>query len=122
MVLSQSLQRAKKNAGQLLENYTFYITPKVLGGFDTMKGIAEANGAECVQFKQSNRSSLKKYDSSLFPSNELFMLSTSSEDKLHKGFKKMAKDSGWDPIVVSTDFLLDAAMQQEVPEADEYKL
>ncbi|KAK6531331.1 hypothetical protein TWF281_008142 [Arthrobotrys megalospora] len=119
--LKESLERAKENQGKLLEGLTVYVTPNVTPGFDTFKKIVEANSGSAALFKAVKRGGLmENRDPST--SKRLVLVTASKDEKLWAGFKKMARESGWDPLVYSTDWLLDAAMNQKLVWGDKFIL
>lgn len=114
MVLSESLARARANAGQLLAGQTIYCAPNVHGGFETYRKIVEANGGVCVAFRMG-----KRVVAAEGGGEERWVLLSSDEEgdrKLWGAFARMVKGAGVGavPVVVKTDWLLDAAMGQEV--------
>lgn len=113
VVLSESLARARANAGQLLAGQTIYCAPNVHGGFETYRKIVEANGGVCVAFRMGKRVVAAE------GGEERWVLLSSDEEgdrKLWGAFARMVKGAGVGavPVVVKTDWLLDAAMGQEV--------
>ncbi|KAK6363613.1 hypothetical protein TWF730_001037 [Orbilia blumenaviensis] len=119
--LKESLERARENEGKLLEGLTVYVTPNVSPGFATFKKIVEANAGSAVLFKAVKRGGIAPNKESSI-TKKLVLLSASEDEKLWAGFKRMAKESGWDPLVYSTDWLLDAAMTQKLVWGNKFNL
>ncbi|KAF3939451.1 hypothetical protein ABW19_dt0203440 [Dactylella cylindrospora] len=117
--LSDSLARAKQNEGMMLEGLYVYITPNVGGGWETFKKIVEANGGMGYLFKAVKRGGvIENKDAST--TKKLVLVSAAKDEKLWNGFRKMAKEAGWDPLVYRTDWLLDVAMGQKMVWSDKY--
>ncbi|KAF3173194.1 hypothetical protein TWF788_009260 [Orbilia oligospora] len=121
MNLKESLERAKENEGKLLEGLTVYITPNVSPGFETFKKIVEANSGSAVSFKAAKRGGIAA-NKDASTSKRLVLVTAAKDDKLWSGFKRVAKESGWDPLIYSTDWLLDAAMTQKLVWSDKFNL
>src|SRR5262249_7821267 len=121
--LSEALERAKENRRKLLEGFKIYITDHVPGGFDTMKEIVNANGGKAIIWKGPRNHSIEPYDSDRHgEESRLVLLSSSEDEKYHKGFNKLAKEYGWEPRVFHTDWLLTAAMRQEIDWDSDFKV
>ncbi|KAJ6259148.1 hypothetical protein Dda_6046 [Drechslerella dactyloides] len=117
--LSQSLERATQNRGKLLDGLTVYVTTNVSGGWETFKKIVEANGGTGLLFKAVKRGAIAENKDAV-TTKRLVLLSGGKEDKLTAGFRKMAKEAGWEPLVYRTDWVLDVAMTQKLVWADKY--
>ncbi|KAK6544439.1 hypothetical protein TWF694_001134 [Orbilia ellipsospora] len=117
--LSLSLERAKENEGKMLEGLSVYVTPGVSPSWETFKKIVEANGGTASLFKAVKRGGIIE-NKDVTTTKRLVLLTVVKDDKLAVGFKKMAKEVGWDPIVYKTDWLLDVAMQQKLVWSDKY--
>lgn len=117
MKLERSIERARKNKSRLLWGIPIYCTTLIKSGPDSYRPIAEANGAT---FKTYNgRTSTIKVTSPEEDSQvpePVYLLSSNSktERDLWPKFEKMAKDGNMTPRVVSADWLLKVAMNQEV--------
>jgi hypothetical protein len=140
--LQDSLKRAKKNNGKLLYSLSLYCTPMVPGGFETFKTIVGANGGKCVPFRMratAGRMATVTGDEvesgteaggdsddeeGTGEAEVVYLLSgtTQEEKALWDRFEQMAKQEKRLPRIVSTDWLLDAAMSQTLKEADGYLL
>ena len=121
MNLKESLGRAKENEGKLLEGLTVYITPNVSPGFETFKKIVEANSGSAALFKAAKRGGIAA-NRETSTSKRLVLVTASKDEKLWPGFKRLAKEAGWDPLVYSTDWLLDADMTQKLVWSDKFSL
>lgn len=115
--LERSIERARKNQGRLLRGIPIYCTTQIKSGPDSFRPIAEANGAI---FKTYNgRTSTIKVTNPEEDSQgpePVYLLSSNSkaERDLWPRFEKMARDGNMVPRVVSSDWLLKVAMNQEV--------
>jgi len=115
MNLKETLERAKKNDGQLLKGQTIYCTEGVRGGYETYRNIVEANGGECISFKMHKRAEGKD-------SEKLILLSDQSDKRMWSTFKKHALTAGKEPVIVSQDWMLEVAMTQRITWSDKYQL
>jgi hypothetical protein len=116
--LAESLARAKKNRGKLLEGQTVYCTPGVHGGFEVCKRIVDANGGVCILFKTPKRPANA-------PDSERIVLLSSDAPGCKKQwprFEGMAKSMGRDWAIYKSDWLLETAMNQQVVWADKYNV
>ncbi|KAF3918499.1 hypothetical protein ABW21_db0205495 [Orbilia brochopaga] len=119
--LPQSLERALQNDGKLLDGLTVYVTPNVSGGWDTFRKIVEANGGTGLLFKTIKRGAIAENKDAV-TTKRLVLLAGGKEDKVTGGFRKMAKEAGWEPLVYRTDWVLDVAMTQKLVWSDKYLL
>ncbi|EWC48348.1 hypothetical protein DRE_02117 [Drechslerella stenobrocha 248] len=117
--LAKSLERAQQNAGKLLDGLQVYITGSVMGGWETFKKIAEANGGRGQLFKAVKRGAIAE-NKDAGVTRRVVLLSVVKDEKLAVGFRKMAREAGWEPLVYRTDWLLDVAMEQRLVWADKY--
>lgn len=115
--LKDSLERAKKNSGKLLEDQTIYIAPEVTAGFDTCKRIVEANGGVCVLFKGKR---IVNANTPQGPKSVLISSENAGDKKYWKQFTNMAKSTESQPYIYSMDWLLNLAMTQKVVWGSEY--
>lgn len=132
--LAESVERAKANKGRLLRDYTIYCTEKVRGGFDTYKAIVEENGGTCLLYKaratsaanQSRTDGADEDEDAQSPSTPEYIYLISGHDKddmkLWSKFRHMAQSKGRSPRIVHTDWVLDAALRQEVRWDHKYEL
>lgn len=117
MNLKESLERARKNDGRLLQGQTIYCAPGVHGGFETYRRIVEANGGVCIAFRMAKKAT------NVPDSDKLVLLSgdDAGDKKLWKPFLKIAKYTGKDAVIYKPDWLLDLAMTQKVVWSDRYE-
>ncbi|KAG0135348.1 BRCT domain-containing protein [Tuber indicum] len=118
MSLSQSLERARKNKGQLLQGQIIYVTPGVHGGFETYRKIVEANGGVCLLFRGP-----AKRATNLPDSDTLVLLSgdDAADRRFWNPFLKMARTKEKEAVVYKADWLLDLAMTQKIEWTERYK-
>lgn len=117
MNLKESLERARKNDGKLLQGQTIYCAPGVHGGFETYRRIVEANGGVCIAFRMAKKAA------NVPDSDKLVLLSgdDAGDKKLWKPFIKIAKHTAKDAVIYKPDWLLDLAMTQKVVWSDRYE-
>jgi hypothetical protein len=116
--LETSIDKARKNKGQLLSGIPIYCTASIRNGNESYKAIAEANGAMFMVYGPRSGSTIKvtnPEDDEIGP-EPVYLLSTSTpeEKKLWKRFEDMARRGNMEPRVVASDWLLDVVMKQEV--------
>lgn len=115
--LERSIERARKNKGRLLWGVPIYCTTQIKSGPDSYRPIAEANGAifKTYNGRASTIKVIRPEEDSQGP-EPVYLLSSNSktERDLWPRFEKMAKDGNMMPRVVSADWLLKVAMDQEV--------
>lgn len=115
--LQRSIARARENKGRLMWGVPIYCTSQIKSGPDSYRPIAEANGAI---FKTYNgRTSTIKVTSPEEDSQgpePVYLLTSNSkaERDLWPRFEKMARSGNMLPRVVSSDWLLKVAMNQEL--------
>ena len=127
--LSDALARAEVNDGNLLRGWTIFVTDAIKGGFKTYQEITEVNGGECLLYK--GRSGLKlprrvrddpnaggetqhQGDDDEYDHVYLVSGTTAPEKKCWEMFRKQARDHKLEARVVTSDWLLNAAMSQMV--------
>jgi len=128
--LSNVLAKAKANPGKLLHKQTVYCTEKVFGGFDTYKTIIETNGGIPLLYKAragsvaSSKKGKKDVDSEDEDEDPepVYLISGLSpeERRLWPKFQQMAQACGRMPRIAKHDWMLDAALRQEMKWGDEY--
>ena len=118
------LERASSYRGRLLKGVAIWATNSVHGGFDVYRKIVEVNGGRCLLF-QGRVGAIRKggYDSDdEEPKPEPAYLVCGEDDKvLADKFEEMARNAGWEPHVVRADWVLDAALKQEVGEPEKHR-
>jgi hypothetical protein len=121
--LADSLERAKSNKRQLFRGWTIYVTKEVKGGFDTYKDIVGLNGGTALLYTGRTGTILAKRDVRNSPNQggddelDKIYLVTGDGDadaKVWKPFRTMANKQGLEARIVTPDWLLNAALRQEV--------
>ena len=128
--LSEALDRAEVNQRKLLRGWTIFVTKDVKGGFDTYKDIITLNGGVAMMYagrtgvsipkprlrndpeagsESQNQGGDDEFDYTYLVSNE-----SEAEVKLWTPFRDLARKQGFEARIVHTDWLLHAAMSQEV--------
>lgn len=123
--LSESLKLAKQNKRKLFANWAICVTKDVNGGFDTYKEIISLNGGETMMYQGRQKLSLAK------PTNQagnefdyVYLVSGKSEAemKLWKKFRENASSQGLEAKIVSSDWVLNAAMSQKITLSEKWVL
>ncbi|KAK4634623.1 BRCT-containing protein 1 [Fulvia fulva] len=123
--LSESLKLAKRNKRKLFANWAICVTKDVNGGFDTYKEIISLNGGETMMYQGRQKLSLAK------PTNQagnefdyVYLVSGKSEAemKLWKKFRENASSQGVEAKIVSSDWVLNAAMSQKITLSEKWVL
>ena len=127
--LAESRARAKVNKCRLLRGYSIYCTAAVRGGFDVYKDIVTENGGDCMLYKaRASSTTLVLPDADREPESSspdyLYLISgtTPEEAKLWPKFKQMAQSKGRVGRVVNNNWILDAAIRQEIRWDESYEL
>ena len=128
--LEDSRKRARKNANQLLKDRCVYCMENIPGGFDTFKGIVEANGGRCMLWKNRKGTMVpstradSEDSTDTEANNDVYLLSDDSKENqgLSLRFKEMVQDSRKVPKIVKTDWLLETAMSQQIRPTKPYEL
>ncbi|OAG43848.1 hypothetical protein AYO21_02075 [Fonsecaea monophora] len=128
--LDKSRQRAKKNANRLLHGRSIYCMENIHGGFDIFKTIVAANGGRCMLWKnrKGTRVPSGRADSELSTDTEenhdVYLLSDNGKENhgLWSRFREMAEGSRKVPKIVTSDWLLETAMSQEIQPTKVYEL
>ena len=127
--LTLSKERAKENRNMLLEGRSVYVLSNVNGGFDTYSKIVQANGGHCVLFMGSKKTRMKSHradgeedgEDATLP--DVYLISPEDPDeKLWQQFRVMAHSSRQTPRIVTTDWLIETAMRQELLPVARYEL
>lgn len=127
--LQDAMALGKKNVerGGLLAGWTLYCTEHVAGGFDQLKKIVVANGGKCLLFKgreaspppkpeaeddadeaRDEETGRKRFE------NKLILVSEPKDKKLWPKFGDLCRKGGWEPLVPPQDWLVHAAMRQDL--------
>ena len=127
--LAEALERAKVNDRKLLRGWSIFVTKDVPGGFETYKEIITLNGGDA--FLYAGRTGLTMHkrrrddpDAGAEAQNQggdeeldfVYLVSGLSdpEVKLWKMFRSMAEKQDRQTRIVRNDWLLNAAMSQQV--------
>lgn len=129
VVLKKVLEKARANKQQMLKGRTIYCTEKIIGGFETLQGIAEANGTTLTHYRGRhmtipNRKGGGESQSHDGVDDEVYLISNDNEEdrRLWPKFVRMAEDSGRTPHVLIAEWLLSSALRQEIQPLGPYKL
>ncbi|KAF2162242.1 hypothetical protein M409DRAFT_58359 [Zasmidium cellare ATCC 36951] len=115
--LADALERAQKSKRKLFKNWAICVTKEVNGGFDTYKDIIGLNGGEA--FMYTGRPNMR-FSASPEGANDdfdyVYLVSGTSpaEVELWKKFHDDIESRGLQARVVSSDWVLNAAMGQQV--------
>lgn len=128
--LSDALERAKVNQCKLLRGWHIYVTKDVAGGFETWKDIITVNGGAAYLYagrtgltlpKRRLREDPEAGSESQHQGGEdefdyvyLGSGQTEPEMRLWKMFRDIARKQDLETRIVSKDWLLNAAMSQQV--------
>jgi hypothetical protein len=125
--LTLSKERAKENQNKLLEGRSVYCLPNVNGGFDTYNKIVQANGGQCMQYQGRKGTRVKSYragsEGASDENTDVYLITPEDGDnkKLWSQFKSMVEASRMTPRIVSTDWLIESAMRQEILPVGKYE-
>lgn len=123
LTLKDSLARAKANGCGLLSDVAIYCTSKIANGPETYRKIAEVNGATFAEYngRQGLRKpSMESQDQEEQESVYLITGSKPEEKKVWPRFKEMAREGGMNPRIVDPNWLLVAAMSQQLQWDEKY--
>ncbi|KAF2209271.1 hypothetical protein CERZMDRAFT_47623 [Cercospora zeae-maydis SCOH1-5] len=136
--LAESLDRAKQNQHKLFAGWSIYVTKDIKGGFDTYKDIITLNGGVALMWQgrtgmsfarrrprtdaaagaeSHNQSQDDDFDCVYLVSGE-----SAVEAKLWPTFRKEAEKQDLEARVVTSDWVLNAALSQEIVSRDKYRL
>lgn len=121
--LKDAVIRAKANNRSLLRHVPVYCTAAIPNGPDTFKAITEANGG--IFSIYTGRNAMKKVSPEDDPHGPepVYLISGVGpvEKKLWAGFKAMATAANMIPRIVTTAWILDVCMAQQLKwDDDEY--
>ncbi|OBT69481.1 hypothetical protein VE03_01070 [Pseudogymnoascus sp. 23342-1-I1] len=117
--LADAVNRAKSNSGHLLRGIAIYCTEAIPNGSGTYKTIVEFNGGEFAIFR-AKAETLRMREEDEEEAVYLLTGTSVKEKALWPKFAQMAQDNGHEPRIVNVEWLLDAAMRQEVKWNDAY--
>jgi hypothetical protein len=134
--LAEALARAKDNQHKLLRGWTIFITKDVKGGFDTYKDIISANGGQALLYQgrqgvnfpkrrlredpDAGSESQNQGEDDEFDYVYLVTGDSEAEAKLWKQFREMAKKQDLEARIVKNDWILHAAMAQQIVWKDKF--
>ncbi|KFY36379.1 hypothetical protein V494_05061 [Pseudogymnoascus sp. VKM F-4513 (FW-928)] len=111
--LADAVNRAKSNSGRLLRGIAVYCTEAIPNGSGTYKTIVEFNGGEFAIFR-AKAETLRMREEGEEEAVYLLTGTSIKEKALWPKFTQMAEDNGHEARIVQVEWLLDAAMRQEV--------
>lgn len=136
--LSESLERAKVNDRKLLQGWSIFVTEQIPGGFETFDDIIKMNGGAPMKYKARVGVKIDKYPGKGDPKagpeirnqggddehKYVYLVSgTSNEEvKLWKPFRDLAAKQDLEARIVKSDWLLNAAMSQQIRWDDKWLL
>ena len=124
--LKKALDNARTNERKLLEHHTLYCTEKIVGGLDTLRAIADANGTALTPYRGRHTiiPSRRVSSDNDSPEGEVYLLSNDNEEdrRLWPKFVKMVEDSRRTPRVLISEWLLSTALRQEIQPLSSYEL
>jgi hypothetical protein len=128
--LKDALQRAQENQGKLLRGWSIFVTKDVNGGFETFKEIVTVNGGAAFLYQgrtgmqlpkrrlrddpQSGEESQNQGGAEEFDYVYLVSGNSENDQKLWRNFRNVAHKQGVEARIVTTDWLLNAAMTQKI--------
>lgn len=123
--LEKAVSRARANNGRLLAGIPIYCTANIRNGPDSYRHIAEANGAQFLQYSARSGVTIKpttaEEDGGAAPDPVYLLTSESAEEKkLWPKFRAMAEKGHMEARIVAADWLLDVAMRQQVSFDEKY--
>ena len=135
--LTESLERAKINQHKLLRGWSIFVTKDIPGGFETYKEIIELNGGGPHLYQGRTGLVLKprlrgdpaagaesqhQGEDDEFECIYLVSGTSEAESKLWKTFRALAEKQDLQPRIVKSEWLLTAALSQQVEWKDEWLL
>ncbi|KAK5123189.1 hypothetical protein LTR85_003388 [Meristemomyces frigidus] len=136
--LTDALDRAKVNQRKLLRGWSIFVTKDIPGGFETYKEIITLNGGDAYMYAGRTGLAMPKRRLRDDPDagsesqhqggdeeyDYIYLVSGVSdpEIKLWKQFRSTAEKQDVQARIVRTDWLLNAAMRQEVTWEDKWDL
>ncbi|KAF1820958.1 uncharacterized protein K489DRAFT_382001 [Dissoconium aciculare CBS 342.82] len=128
--LVDALQRARENQGKLLRGWSIFVTKDVNGGFETFKEIITVNGGAAFLYQgrtgmqlpkrrlrddpQSGEESQNQGGADEFDYVYLVSGNSENDQKLWRNFRNVAHRQEVEARIVTTDWLLNAAMSQQI--------
>ncbi|KAK4902177.1 regulator of Ty1 Transposition [Elasticomyces elasticus] len=137
--LADALERAKTNKRRLLRGWNIYVTEGIVGGFDTYKEIIEVNGGVATLYKgRTGLKITKRMTPDEYPDagdevqhqggeeeyENVYLVSSEKDAdvKLWKTLRSLVEKQGLKPRIVESNWLLNAAMSQQVSWDEKWEL
>ena len=134
--LADALERAKANKRELLDGWHIYVTKDITGGFGTYKDIVSVNGGWAYPYQGRTGLTIPKrrlrddadnsgeQEDADGPFDYVYLVSGIAEPevKLWKPFRVLVEKQGLRTRVVKSDWLLNAAMCQEIQWDEKWEL
>jgi hypothetical protein len=136
--LAESLERAKINEHRLFRGWSIFVTRDIPGTFDTFKSIITLNGGQAMMYQGRTGTTIPKRRLRDDPSaggesqhqggddeyDCVYLVSGTSEpeQKLWKSFAELAAKQDLEARIVKADWLLHAAMSQQITWKDMWEL
>ena len=137
-VLTEALERAKINDHKLFRGWSIFVTRDIPGTFDTFKSIITLNGGNPMMYQGRTGTTIPKRRLKDDPSaggesqhqggdeeyDHVYLVSGTSEpeQKLWKSFAELAAKQDLEARIVKSDWLLHAAMSQQITWKDMWEL
>lgn len=122
--LQDIVKRAKANKRSLLRRVPIYCTDLIPNGHETYKSIVIANGGMFSIYRARGGSTIRPTnpEEDEGPPEPVYLITGTRPDekKLWPKFTEMAKAGNMIPRIVSTEWLLDVAMSQQLKWKDDY--
>ncbi|WPG99757.1 Hypothetical protein R9X50_00257600 [Acrodontium crateriforme] len=126
--LCESLERARVNSHKLLSGWTIYVTEGINGGFETFEEIIKVNGGVALLYagrtglnvqrrmRDPDAGSESQHQGDDDEYNFIYLVSGESDKdtRYWKTFRDMIDKTGLQSRIVSSDWLLNAAMAQQI--------
>lgn len=136
--LADALERAKINNRKLFRGWSIFVTRDIPGTFDTFSSIISLNGGKPLMYQGRTGTTLPKRRLKDDPNaggesqhqggeeefDYVYLVSGTSEPekKLWKSFSELAARQGLEARIVKADWLLHAAMSQQIAWKDTWDL
>lgn len=122
MQLDQVVQKAGAHRGKMMRGWKVWVTTQIPGGFKTFAAIVEANGGKCCPFQgrsgtiPHSRVDSENEDDADVDVEPAYLISGASEGEqvLWDKFRDMAREARREPRIVQSEWILDAALKQEL--------
>jgi hypothetical protein len=119
--LNEIKSRAQENRGKMLRGWTIWVSTHIANGVAPYVAIIMANGGKCLPF-QGRPGSVPRAapgsdteDEDVSPEPAYLISGPSPTEQAYwTKFRQMAGEAGREPRIVQREWLLDAALKQEV--------